>query len=410
MKAIRFLKDNPGFRLVWTTRLVSSISDVLMATAILLHFAGGKGSGTAVGFVLLAQTTPRIFGPIYGSIVDRMDMGKLLLVCQLAKISLLFGLFLTVDHRTLASIAIGFLSLFSSIEATTVRSIFPSLVNRDDFATANALNGLVLNASLALGPIMGALLFDLLAIEGVLISSLLLFFLSFLLVRRLPHLVGTGRADVSARGSYWDTLRLGLSYLKQNEIPRAISTGLFMSVFFAAIGGVALVFLLQDVLGATPTTFGFISSAHGIGMVLGPLIALQWAGGILPRNILLIGIGLMAFSKLMTGNAPTIELVFVAQIISGIGNGLQNLGNDTILQRFVPKEYLGRVFGTVYSFAHLAAMLSYMVAGPLIDRTSPRVVYNIMGVGILLALIAVGSIVKEGSGRRMIFEPSTPLG
>jgi MFS family permease len=70
--------------------------------------------------------------------------------------------------------------------------------------------------------------------------------------------------------------------------------------------------------------------------------------------------------------------------VSGFGNGLQNVAADTLIQRGVPREMLGRVFGLVSTAAFSGSTLAYAVGGPLLDLTSPRAVFVIAGSGILV--------------------------
>jgi MFS family permease len=165
--------------------------------------------------------------------------------------------------------------------------------------------------------------------------------------------------------------------------------GLVLVVAFAALDNVALVVLAQETLGARATGYGALASAYGIGMVLGPLVLLRWSQRVNPAYLLLVSIFLLAGGTLVTGLAPTLAVALIAQTVGGIGNGLENIANDTLIQRTVPRAMLGRIFGIVYSGAFLASSLAYAVGGPLIDRTSPRMVFFIAGTGVLAALVVV---------------------
>ncbi len=72
-------------------------------------------------------------------------------------------------------------------------------------------------------------------------------------------------------------------------------------------------------------------------VALGTLLVVAWAAS---------GVGTVA-----TGLAPLVALVAVAQAVSGLGNGLENIAADTLIQRAVPPEMLGRAFGVVSTAA-----------------------------------------------------------
>lgn len=75
-------------------------------------------------------------------------------------------------------------------------------------------------------------------------------------------------------------------------------------------------------------------------------------------------------------------VVFAAQTVVGIGNGLENVAVDSVVQREIPPEMLGRVFGALYSAISIAVGIAALLGGPLLDRTSPRLVYLVAGIGI----------------------------
>ena len=47
-----------------------------------------------------------------------------------------------------------------------------------------------------------------------------------------------------------------------------------------------------------------------------------------------------------------------------------DVGHNTLIQRIVPAEMLGRVFGNVYGAVGAAAGLSYVFGGLLLDATN----------------------------------------
>jgi MFS family permease len=62
---------------------------------------------------------------------------------------------------------------------------------------------------------------------------------------------------------------------------------------------------------------------------------------------------------------------------------LENIAADTLIQRAVPPQMLGRVFGLVSTAGFGGSTLAYAAGGPLLDLTSPRAVFVIAGTGIL---------------------------
>lgn len=73
MHNIHLLHRVPTFRALWLARTISFWGDTVAATALVLYMYGIDGSGTTLSLVLLAQALPRVFGPLAGSLADRID-------------------------------------------------------------------------------------------------------------------------------------------------------------------------------------------------------------------------------------------------------------------------------------------------------------------------------------------------
>jgi MFS family permease len=179
---------------------------------------------------------------------------------------------------------------------------------------------------------------------------------------------------------------------------------LFLGVAFAAVDNVALVFLVRETLGGGPLAFGLVSAAYGVGMI-GASVGLSMRRTSVAVTTLLIagwlasGVGTVA-----TGLAPLIAIVAVSQAVGGFGNGLENVAADTLIQRAVPREMLGRVFGLVSTAAFGGSTLAYAAGGPLLDLTSARTVFVVAGSGILVVTAILAATLR----REMRSRPGNP--
>ncbi len=186
----------------------------------------------------------------------------------------------------------------------------------------------------------------------------------------------------SERSSFLAETREGLAFVRHHAVARVVVLTLFLGVAFAGIDNVALVFLSREVLGAGPLGFGLVAGAFGIGMLVAS-IALSSGRGRSPRTLFIGGWSLTAAGTLLTGLAPVLWLAVAAQAIGGLGNGADNVASDTLIQRSVPREMLGRVFGVTSTAAFVGGGIAYAAGGPLLDATSPRFVFVLAGVGVL---------------------------
>jgi MFS family permease len=308
--------------------------------------------------------------------------------CHVAQAALWICIALLLPPLPVLLLLVFCAATLATIFTPAGRSALPTLVEETDLPAANALLGIGINAGLALGPATSGILLAWLDVRGMLLLNALTFIASATLLRRVPPLPPIAN-DGDDPTTLFASTRAGLHYIARHATARAVSIGLFLVVVFGALDNVALVALAQNTLGTGDVGYGVLASVYGVGMIVGPLLLLRWAKRGDPAIALLWGTALLGVGGVLTGIAPAFAVAVLAQSVAGIGNGLENIGNDTLIQRTVPRAMLGRVFGTVYSGASLASLLAYALGGPLLDHTSPRTVFVIAGSGVLLALLVV---------------------
>lgn len=374
------LLRNRMFRRMWTARAISFIGDGIAITALVLHVGEANGTGTAVGALLLAQALPHLVGPMAGVIADRTDQRRLMIACNVGN-AVVFGVaawFLPALPGLLVLMATS--SILDTIFGPAGRSAIPALVDEGDLLSANAWLGTALNMQVAIGPLLGGLFVATLGIRGALAADGASFLLSAALLLRVQRLPPD--RSRSARSNFLADTWEGLVYVRRHAVARAVVVTLFIGVAFAGIDNVALVFLSRDVLGAGPMGFGVVAAAFGVGMLVAS-VALSGGRSRSPRTLLIGGWFLTAVGTLLTGLAPLIWLAAMAQTIGGAGNGADNVASDTLIQRSVPREMLGRVFGVTSTAAFVGGSIAYAAGGPLLDATSPRFVFLVAGAGVL---------------------------
>jgi MFS family permease len=406
------LLRNPSFGNFWVARLVSYFGSAVTVAALVLYVYETEGTGVAVGLLLLAETLPRLFGPFAGALADRADGRRFMILCDLGQAVLIGCVALTLPPFAVLVALVAGASVLSTLFFPAGRSAVPALVPDEDLTPANALLGSAANLSFALGPAAGALLFAGIGARGALALDALTFLVSAALLSRLPALPPAGEARPGSRTvALLRESRDGLLFVARHRLVRVACLGLFLGVVFLALDGAALVFLAREALGAGETGYGLLASAHGVGMILGPLLLLRGSARVAPVSVILLGLTLEGLTTLSAGLAPSLALAICLRGIGGVGNGIENVAADTLLQKVVPRSMLGRVFGVYYGGVFLAEGLAYAAGGPLVELTSPRVVFVIAGCGTLAAMLLVWRLLPrpagearggEGSGRTSI--------
>jgi MFS family permease len=230
---------------------------------------------------------------------------------------------------------------------------------------------------LATSGLRGALLVD--AVSFVLAAMLL-----FSLPRKAPPRERSGQSGSGGRLVHLGAeLRQGLAYVIHTAVPRAVTFGLFLATLFVALDNVALVFLAQRTLHSGPAGYSALLAGYGAGMIAASLLMIPASRRLSTQVNLLIGVAVMGLGTALCGVSPTLGLALAAEVMVGIGNGFQNITNDTLLQQTTPHTLLGRVFGVAYSAPYLALLITYTAGGALLQATSPRIALLIAGLGTL---------------------------
>jgi MFS family permease len=387
------IRDAPAFRRLLAARTVSHVGDGIALIALVLLVQDDRGTGTSVGALLLATSIPRFLGPLAGVVVDRVEQRSLMVVCDLGQAAI-FGTIAWLDPSF--PVLLGLVALAAACDtlfAPAGRSALPALVRPEQLMRANAWLGMSLNIRVAAGPVLGGLLFSWLGGRGALAANALSFVLSAVFLLGLPPL--RAPADGGEPRGFLAVGMDGLRFARRNRVVRTLIVALFVGVAFAGLDDVALVFLVRDTLGGSALAYGLVTGAYGVGMLAGSL-GLSWKGtAAAAGTVFLLGWVGSGIGALLTGVAPLIALVAVGQAIAGVGNAVDVVAMDTLVQQAVPRHMLGRVFGLVGTAAPAGHSLAFAAGGFLVEFTSPRIVFLIAGLGVLLVLVPVMLVLRR---------------
>jgi MFS family permease len=391
---LALLRRRRDFRTLTAGLTLSYIGSGAAVTALVLHVQSSVGTGVAVGALLLAQALPRLLGPLAGALVDRTELRRLMVACDLGGAAL-FGLLALLPPLGVILALTALTTLLQAPYSPARSTMIAALVEPDEVATAYAIENTAFNLQVAIGPVIGGVLVAAGGAGLALAIDAATFLVSALLVSRIES---TRPAPVADGAGLFAETRRGVAYALANPVARALTISLFLAVAFLALDDVALPFLVRDVLGGGPAAYGVASGAFGIGM-LGASLALAFRPGRSPAGVYLGGLATSGAGAIATGLAPGVGAAIAFQAGAGVGNGLENVASNTLIQRHVPPPMLGRVFGLVGTAAYAGQGLAALAGGVYLDLTSPRTVLVTGGLGGLAALaLAIRPLARaEGS-------------
>ena len=397
--SLRLLGANRPFRLLWSARAVSFLGDSLALVALMLHVASTTGQALAVALLLLAgDFAPALLGPLTGTVADRLERRGVMVGCELLQGALMVGVALWLPSLPLLLVLVGLRAVAGQVFQPASRAAVPALVPKGDLGRANAAIGVATNGGETLGPLAAALLLPVLQVRGVLLVDAASFLVSAALLGFLPAMPAGGQDAAEPRGSFLADAGTGLRYLRGQATVRAVAVGYFAVVACTGIDDVALVFLATGTFGAGAAAVGLLLAAVGIGLLAGYALLARSRGRIPMTVLLLAGFAVSSAGNLLTGLAWAVAAAFALQAVRGLGIAAMDVAATTLIQRIVPPQLLGRVFGSLYGGIGVAAALAYLLGGLLLDRTTPRVAFVAAGAAGLLATGSTALALRRAAG------------
>jgi MFS family permease len=379
MAAFGLVRRSPGLAGLLAAQTISPLGDAMATTALILHVQRTTGSATAVGLLLFAQAIPPLAAPLAGVIADRFSPGRLLAVGWLAQAALA-GLVALLLPPLGGLLAVVFaLSLVDTPLSAAVGRCIPAVVADDDLVAANALRGAVAELGTVLGPPLAGLLFAVSGTRLVLGLDALTFLAVVPLALRLPALERD--AGGGSRPSFLRDARDGLAFIWRTPYVLAVAVGFWVVVFFS------------------PVAVGVLLAAASAGLLAGLPLVGQVGRRLGVTGAIVAGFAVMAAGNLLTAAAPWLMAAFAAQVLRGLAIPLADSHVTTYLQRTTPPAMLGRVLANVYGGVGVAAAVGYLLGGPVLDATSPRIAFVIVGCGGLAGAAATAVLLRKARRR-----------
>jgi MFS family permease len=299
-------------------------------------------SGVALGVATALQFLPTLVLGLWGGVlVDRLDRRRTLIATQATSAVLAGALGVVtltgvVTLWMVYALALG-LGLVTVVDNPARQALVTEKVPPEDFVNAQALNSTVHNTGRLLGPALAGVV---IALGGV-GTAFLVNALSFAAV--LVSLVRMAPGARAAQSGYRSTHALGegLRYV----LARPDMTAALMLVTVMGLFGqnfrVVLPLLAQNDLHTGATGYSALTSALGLGAIVGALItASRVDSGLGALTVWTVAFGV---ANALAAIAPTSTLVLITMVGVGIGNITFNTLARTLLQLRAEPRMQGRV-------------------------------------------------------------------
>jgi MFS family permease len=323
----------------------------------LFVFAFQIGGVAAVGLSALALQIPAgIIAPFASVLVDRIDRRRLL-IAVMASLTLLTagaGAAMLLGAPTWLAFA---LAASSGWALTLVRPTYSALLpwlarSPQELTTSYAAMGLIESISIFIGPLLAGVVFAYAGSRSLSGPGLAYIVFSILTLAGVVSVWSTRESNESAEEADKAPFRApdlwaGFSYVVGDDRRRLLVSLAGSSMFMLGILDTIIVVLALDVLHAGDAGVGFLNAAMGAGSIVGATVAMvavqrQRLHPMMQAGLLTTGLPLAVVAATPLLSAPMFA-------ISGAGMQLMDTSALTMLQRVVPDDKLGRVFGVLES-------------------------------------------------------------
>jgi predicted MFS family arabinose efflux permease len=348
---IQPLRRHRAFRRLWLGLVVSNLGSQLTVVAVAFQAYELTHSTLVVGLVSLVSLVPSLIGSLGGgTIADARDRRRVLIVAQVALAvgsgGLALNAFLPHPKLWVLYVATSASAIFQGLDWPTRTAIMPMILPAEDLPSAFALQAVVTNTAMVVGPALAGLLiarFGLGVVYSVDVGSYAATLMGAVLLPALPPVDGGAQINLKS-------VIEGLRFLRSERLlaatfsldlmamtfgmPRAVFPALGIRLFHGGAGVVGLLF-----------------AAPGAGALLGSVFS-GWVGGVRSQSRALVicmlfwGGSIAAF-----GVIPVLWVGLALLAVAGAADVIGGVFRVAMLQVRTPPALQGRLSGAFFAAA-----------------------------------------------------------
>jgi DHA3 family macrolide efflux protein-like MFS transporter len=385
------------FFTIWTGQVFSLLGSELVQFALVWWLTTTTGSATVLALATMMAVLPRVFvSPVAGALVDRWSRRSIMMAADglsaLAVVAL--GVLFALDAVQVWHIyTLMFLrSACAAFHWPAMQASTSLMVPEKHLSRVAGLNQALQGLGMIAAPPLGALLLELLPMQGILAVDVTTAILAIapLLFIQVPQPERAPAAGEAPAASVVADLREGLRFLRRWPAMLAI-VGIAMVVNLLIYPALSLQpLLVTEHFDGDALHLAWMQSAFGVGMVTGGIALGIW-GGFKRRAVTgLLALALNGVGLTIVGLAPTgaFPLAVGASLFVWFMNPFANGAIFALLQTTVPADMQGRVFTLVQAGAGAMIPLGLVVAGPVADALGVQTWFLIAG----LAMALIGAV------------------
>jgi len=253
-------------------QLISYFGTWFSQVAIFSMLVALGADAVTISLTAAASMLPAvILAPLIGSLIDRVDFKKLMLVLLLVEIAMTLGFILidSLEYIALLLLLIFIRSAASSMLFSAEMTLFPRILEGEMLKNTNEIHSIIWSLCYALGMAAGGIATYYWGYDTSFLIDALLYSVAVLILTGLK----LHPRKMPLQGSLWQMLKEGFAYIMTHK------KILHLILIHASIGLTsfdALITLLADyqykTLIAVPLAIGLMNAVRAVGLMLGPFV------------------------------------------------------------------------------------------------------------------------------------------
>lgn len=361
--------SRPAFLRLWLGLMLSRMGDQLTAVALIWFVLQLTNSGVAVGLVVLCFQLPAMLsGPLIGVLLDRYqprivmavdNFGRAVIIATIPCLYLINALPLWLVYAL--ALCAGVLSPATEVG---LRLTIPRIVSDVELERANSLSAISWDFATLIGPAIVGFLIIFLRAPIVLLIDALTFLLMGAMILMLPSTQSVKRH--SAPVNIYSRSMLGFGILFRMKPVILLTTLKLLFLLMQALVEIVIPMYSQKILNAGPAGYGLLMTAFSIGSLLAlAFISRFWMrsrspGVTLAYLLLLSGLTLAPLIFIRT-----LPLALLVLCLVGLTSAPYYVLEQSIIQRLVPDQVRGQIFGARSALNAAGYPLGSMLGGVL---------------------------------------------
>ncbi|MBT3225553.1 MAG: MFS transporter [Deltaproteobacteria bacterium] len=386
------MRLNKNLTILLSGQLVSQIGDKFYLLALSYWVLESTKSAALMGVVLFFTLLPEtVLGLAAGAVVDKYNRKWIIVITDFLRglIVLFLALLFYLDSVSIGWIVVAqvLLSLNTAFFNPCIPAVVPQIVAQEKLGKANAQTQLIRGISTVAGPVLGGLSVATFGYLFVFAFNGISFIISalFELFLRIPEIKRS-----TVQSSLIADIKEGFFFVVQEKTLAILIVSIAVIHFFVGTFQIITPVLANQLNGRGVQNLGFLQTAFGIGMITISLIfglvnfLNKREGTVLFGSVFLVGTINVVIALFVYTGISGVQFFLIPFFIYGGLIILAVTSFRTLVQKSIPNNMAGRVFGVAFSVGDVSIPIAMLIYGVLLDQFQVSHLLLLSGTGLMV--------------------------